>query len=105
MWELPSDRYFLTAVYSKNLFPRDRDNTYKKPQMIEKTLPLFEGSVAQVEPNCPAGGVLFFAVGDRGYLSHIVLVEMVDEEGRNYIRDGLRSAGPAHSQMDYKECR
>lgn len=82
MWELPSKTYFLYAF-----FPYQYSYTFMENQRGDK------GGIAEVQLDCRPGGLMYFAVADRGYRHNVVLKRLSEEDGKNYVRSGLRSIG------------
>jgi hypothetical protein len=106
MWELPSGKYYLKAIFQDQY---GYIHAYNLDEWQEK-------ASAQVELNCQPGGLLFFAVGDKGFNHEIALTRINDEEGKTYIRNGIRSIGfreidigeqyrsPWREELYYKSC-
>jgi len=88
MWELPPSTYHLSAL-------------------LYKSASLYNGSSpAQVEVDCRPGSVRFIAVGDRGFFHNVVLEDLTEEEGRTFVKNGIRSVGlpNLNSKTFYKYC-
>jgi hypothetical protein len=107
MWELPPGAYLLTAVFNRS-FGGERDYA-KALKFLELSIfGTFKWTIPQVELNCRPGGLLFFAVGDRGYTNNIMLKELSEEDVRTYVHKGVRSVGlPDFNEkikVWYKDC-
>jgi len=92
MWELPSNTYFLHAF-----FPNQYFYTFMENQRGER------GGIAQVQFDCRPGGLMFFAVSDHGFGHNVFLKKISEEEGRVYVRNGLRSVGFRELDLDEKD--
>jgi len=104
MWELPSNRYLVTAVFNRNyqefiggwrrdLFEKSKQPGAELNWFQRHQVKLYMAYFAQAEIDCRPGVVRFMAVGDRGANDNIVLEELTDANGKKYIQNGVRSIG------------
>ena len=89
VWELPPGPYVVTALLNR-AFGAARDKVLAL-KVIEQGP--YRASLAQMEIACRPGGVLFIAVGDRGFGDLIVIRELTVTDGKAYIPNGVRSVG------------
>jgi hypothetical protein len=106
MWELPSRVYFLYAIFHNHYVYIHMDGL----SVLQKN------SIAQAQLDCKPGGLIFYAVGDRGFNHKIILKKISEDEGKIYVLNGLRSIGfreidigeeyrsPWHEELWYKNC-
>jgi hypothetical protein len=83
MWELVPKPYLLQAIFKYNY-----GNAF-----LQRSLGKKENEIGQVQLDCGPGGLMFFAVGDHDFSHNIYLKEFSEEEGIDYVRNGLRSVG------------
>jgi hypothetical protein len=83
MLELPPKTYLLQAIF----------RSHYGNAVLQRSLGKKESAIAQVQLDCQPGSLMFFAVSDRGYLDKIILKNLSEEEGINYVLKGLRSVG------------
>jgi hypothetical protein len=104
MWELPPNAYLVTAIFNKS-FGVARDHALALKALEQSS---FQRDIAQLELYCRPGGLLFIAVGDRGFSRRIMLKELAEEDGRTYVPNGIRSVGFTDDndrlKVWYKDC-
>lgn len=83
MWELHPESYILSAFFERDY--------WRLVGPVKTWVPL--KSIDKVKLECQPGGVLFFAVGDQGFRHEPVLNIPDTQEGKEYVRKGLRSVG------------